>query len=160
MIATMVLALFGQAASAPAQLPHGVLYDYYEAAQMCDGMGALGELTIYPEFAQLVDLNGDGVPDVIVDYAGLSCSGGASLYAAGSSGYPLKIYLGGATELEPAYETAVRGWSLLDTPDGPALELVTAGGSACGTANRSQSCSFQLSWYRNGFMEGPRRAAR
>ena len=63
-------------------------------------------------------------------------------------------------DLDPAYETTVRGWSLIETADGPALELTTAGGASCGTANRSQSCTYRASWYRGGFIEGPRRAAR
>mgnify|MGYP000268254795 CR=1 FL=1 len=160
MIGSVFLGLALLGAAAPAQLPHGVLYEYYEAAQMCEAMGGMGELTIEPEFARLADLNGDGVSDVIVDHSGLSCSAGASLFASGSSGFTIKIYLGGQEGLEPAYESTVREWRLVDTSDGPALELVTAGGAECGAANRSESCSFQLSWYRDGFMEGPRRPAR
>ncbi|MEL7783886.1 hypothetical protein AAG607_12740 [Citromicrobium bathyomarinum] len=160
MIAPMVLAVLGQAASMPAQMPHGVLYDYSEAAQLCDSMGGMGELTVYDDFAQLADLNGDGVSDIIVDYSAISCSDSASLYASGSSGFALKVYLGGSGDLEPAYGTTVRGWSLIETADGPALELTTAGGASCGTADRSQSCTYRVSWYRDGFLEGPMRAAR
>ena len=160
MIGSLVLAMALQGASGPAQLPHGVLYDYYGAAQMCDRMGGMGELTILPEFAQLADLNGDGISDVIVDYSGLSCSDGASLFASGSSGFEVKIYLGGQEDLEPAYSTTVQGYRLVQTADGPVLSMTTAGDSSCGATNRSQSCTFTVSWNRNGFIEGPRRLAR
>jgi len=157
MIGSLVLAMALQGASGPAQMPHGVLYDYYGAAQMCDSMG---ELTIFGEFAQLADLNGDGISAVIVDYSGLSCSDSASLFASGSSGFEVKIYLGGQEGLDPAYSTTVQGYRLVQTADGPVLSMTTAGDSSCGATNRSQSCTFTVSWNRNGFIEGPRRLAR
>ena len=74
--------------------PATVRASFQETAAMCREAGT-GRMTFDPEtYVKRTDFNGDGRPDYVVDEAGLSCPGAASLLC-GSAGCGVAIHLSG-----------------------------------------------------------------
>ncbi len=53
-----------------------------------------GDPSLDPEYATAADLNGDGVPDYLINLAGLQCAGAWS-YFCGSAGCPVSVWISG-----------------------------------------------------------------
>ena len=53
-----------------------------------------GDPILGPDYASSADLNGDGVPDYLINLAGLECAG-ASSYFCGSAGCPVNVWISG-----------------------------------------------------------------
>jgi hypothetical protein len=104
-----------------------------------------GEITVGPEVVQSVELTGDGTPETVIDYSGISCSTMASAWG-GTGGTTLTVLIGGQRFDHLAY-----GWTVVDF-DGPVL-LLSQHGVNCG-ATGSDRCVQALVWTA-GKLTGP-----
>lgn len=86
---TMVLAaaLFGAATGHAGEVKDILQHERNVLSGQCQA------IEFYPGFIEIMDLNGDGTEDAIVDYQYLSCDG-SSLAFCGSGGCTLKLYGG------------------------------------------------------------------
>ncbi len=88
----LLLALVVAAAplAAQSELPPEVLEATEMAMADCEEMGGTPE--VLPAYATRIDLNGDGVPDILTDLAGLQCTDAWSAFC-GSAGCPVTAWL-------------------------------------------------------------------
>lgn len=140
----LLLLLAQAAAPAVPYMPHGPFNENIEITNLCMAMGPNAEVTLNQNFVRFVDLNGDGVGDFIVDWAGAECSEGPMVLSAGTDGNYLRVYLGNTLGTRPLYDTAARAWQVVDTPAGRVLRLTVAGTRECGARNRSENCEVDV----------------
>ena len=142
---SLLLTLLAQATGQPLPyLPHGPFNEYVEINNLCVAMGPNAEVTLNQNFVRFIDLNGDGVEDFIVDWAGAECSESPMVLTAGTDGSYLKVYFGNTLGTRPLYNAAARDWRVLDTPAGRVLRLTVSGSEACGASNRSENCEVDV----------------
>lgn len=87
---SLVLAIVATPLAAQGELPPEVLEATELAMADCEEMGGTPEAL--PAYATRIDLNGDGVPDVLTDLAGLQCTDAWSAFC-GSAGCPVTAWL-------------------------------------------------------------------
>lgn len=115
-----------------------------EAEAFCAGFEN-GTITVGPDVIQSVELTGDGTPETIVDYKGISCSTMASAWG-GTGGTTLSVLIDGQRFDHLAY-----GWAVVNF-DGPVLLLSQHGVNCGGTG--SDRCVQALVWTA-GKLTGP-----
>jgi hypothetical protein len=109
--------------------PATVRASFQEAAASCRE-AASGRMTFDREiYVKRADLNGDGRPDYVVDDAGLSCPGAASLLC-GSAGCGVAIHLSGPRGYRLAWQGHLQAHELV--PGAPPRLRTGAHGSSCG----------------------------
>lgn len=119
-----------------------------EAAAFCAGFEN-GTITVGTDVVQSVELTGDGTPETIIDYKGISCSTIASAWG-GTGGTTLSVLIDGQRFDHLAY-----GWAVVDF-DGPVLLLSQHGVNCGGTG--SDRCVQALVWTA-GKLTGPGEAS-
>ncbi|HEV7268097.1 MAG TPA: hypothetical protein VGN83_24800 [Falsiroseomonas sp.] len=137
----LVAALLLPGLSAQAQQPQAVAGATAEAMAECRSAG--GNPSLRAGFETVADLNGDGVPDHLLDYTHLNCEGAAS-YFCGSAGCPLVAFLSGPRGHAASRLGHVRAWSLDLAGALPVLVLQLHGGS-CGRAG-FEGCEVRTAW--------------
>jgi hypothetical protein len=134
--------LLAVAALPAAAQPAAVTALTREAMQDCRGAG--GTPTVQSGFQTTADLNGDGVPDHIVDYQHLECANAWSFFC-GSAGCPLVVFLSAGAEHRPTALGHVQGWRLIEgTP--PVLEASLHGAMCRRGGIGSEGCTVQYAW--------------
>lgn len=115
-----------------------------EAAAFCASFEG-GTITVGPDVVQPVELTGDGTPETVIDYSGITCSTMASAWG-GTGGTTLSVLIDGQRFDHLAY-----GWTVVDF-GGPVL-LLSQHGVNCG-ATGSDRCVQALVWTA-GKLTGP-----
>lgn len=151
---SLLIGLVSLAPAAPTASAHGLPIEVEryvaEQARFCRKVGGVpGD---NPKLVTSVDLNGDDVPDYIVDLGHYDCEGAVSAIG-GQLGQPVTIFIG--TKDHSAYE-AFRGLSLgvtVEASGGSSRVYLVVQGAACGQALTAdtpisdwKSCSRQLDW--------------
>ncbi|KUL93006.1 hypothetical protein DK26_24910 [Bosea sp. WAO] len=145
-LAAMMLA-GGGALAQRAEVPAEVTAVREELRQQCDG-----KASFKPRFQSVADLNGDGLPDYLLDYGAVVCGEGNKVNRfCGSGGCTLDIFMSGAGGYRQVYGDNVRAWSIKQARGKPVLELSLHGGY-CDLAGY-QPCHKRLSWDGDDFVE-------
>jgi len=108
-----------------------------EARQNCAALDN-GELGYQPGTIRLIDLNGDGVDDEIIDESTYSCTSSRTLFC-GTGGCGLKVIVG-----DRILERLVKQWQTLEW-DGDRLLLLQLHGAECGGSGLER-CYEAVSW--------------
>jgi hypothetical protein len=116
-----------------------------EDAKTCD----THDVKFEPGFVTRKDVNADGKPDFILDYAHFSCGGSHTF--CGSGGCSIVVFASSTGGYVKAVDDLVRQFRF-DTIKGRPAMLVGLHGSACGKAG-SVPCGETLFW--NGQTFGP-----
>lgn len=146
-LAAMLLAR-GGALAQPA-VPAEVVAVRKELLEQCDG-----KARFQPRFQSVADLNGDGLPDYLLDYGAVVCAEGNKINRfCGSGGCTLDIFMSSPGGYRQVYGDNVRSWSIKQTRGKPVLELSLHGGY-CDLAGY-QPCHKRLSWDGDDFAELP-----
>lgn len=98
-------------------------------------------------FVTRKDVNGDGVPDYILDYAHFACSGSHTF--CGSGGCTTAIYASKDGEFVKAFDDLVQRLIFTTSKGRPAIQLGLHG-SGCGKVGSAQ-CSVTLYWNVSAF---------
>jgi len=132
-------------------LPASVRQKIAELNAICrDSTGTPGRS---PGLVKVVDLNGDGLSDYVIDAGSFNCGGAASAMVNGQSGADLSIYVGGANNTATkAWSASVYGNRIDQTGSRPRL-YVDVAAQFCGQRNAAnlpfaawQFCSRPLNW--------------
>ncbi|WP_374571628.1 hypothetical protein [Phenylobacterium sp.] len=134
LVLAAVLASAGAASAAPApRLPAAVQAYVAELNKSCREYG--GAPTAAPNLVKVADLNGDGLPDYLVNVGAYSCEGAASAMGAGQFGADVEIFAGGpGGTAAKAYENAVYDAEIV-TKAGKTEVWLMVSGEACGQKN-------------------------
>lgn len=108
-----------------------------EARQNCASLDN-GELGYQPGTIRLIDLNGDGVDDEIIDESTYTCTSSHTLFC-GTGGCGLKVIVGNRI-----LERLVKQWQTLEW-DGDRLLLLQLHGVECGGSGL-EHCYEAVSW--------------
>ncbi|GGO75571.1 hypothetical protein GCM10011348_00670 [Marinobacterium nitratireducens] len=108
-----------------------------EARQQCASLDG-GELGYQPSTVRLIDLNGDGVDDEIIDESTYSCTSSKTLFC-GTGGCGLKVIVG-----DRILERLVKQWQTLEW-DGDRMLLLQLHGAECGGSGLER-CYEAVSW--------------
>lgn len=122
-------AQFPPASSAPAGQPPQVAEVSQELVAGCRGAG--GQPTFLDDFQTIIDLNGDGQPDYVLDVERLDCSGAPTVLCAGA-GCPVRVLVStaaGYRDVSPPH--MAKGWDLDVTTRPPTL-LLQLDAAVCG----------------------------
>ncbi|MEO1066657.1 MAG: hypothetical protein AAFW47_04685 [Pseudomonadota bacterium] len=93
------------------------------------------------------DVTGDGVSDIIVDYAELHCSTAAQAWC-GTGGCSLVVIVDGQKT-----EFLTRGWTIVVWQDRPII-LLSLHGTQCNAAG-AEACFQAVFWSNGGFRHAP-----
>lgn len=112
-----------------------------EDAAACRAEG--GQPSLRPGFHRRADLDGDGRPDQLLDYAQFDCAGTLPPFC-GTGGCRLRITLSRPQVARPAFDRHVRAWRLHQRGGRLVLQL-DLHGSECGLTG-SAACPAWLAW--------------
>lgn len=120
-----------------------------ESMQGCREAG--GTPSLKPGYETRTDLDGDGVPDTILDLQHLECANAWSFFC-GSAGCPLIVLLSRQAGREPAYSNHVQGWRLVE--GAPPVIEVSLHGTYCGRGRAGiEGCTRRHAWNGRDFAE-------
>lgn len=124
------LAMAGTAtAEGQRKLPAAVQKELSEMVTMCREAG--GKALKSPGLLTVADLNGDRLPDFVIDQAAFVCDGAASLFG-GSGGSTVSAYVGTPDgQAAPAFSSGAFGVKV-DKAASPAVLEVIVSGPMCG----------------------------
>lgn len=126
----LAIALAGTPLRAQSELPPEILEATEQAMLDCEGMG--GKPEVLPAYETRIDLNGDGIPDILTDLAGLQCTDAWSAFC-GSAGCPVTAWLsqpdGHFTRFDFGH---VQGFEFADMTDGLPVLRTYYHGTFCG----------------------------
>ncbi|NVK42508.1 MAG: hypothetical protein HWE39_14805 [Oceanospirillaceae bacterium] len=108
-----------------------------QARQQCSTLNG-GELGFQPGTIRLIDLNGDGVDDEIIDESTYTCTSSQTLFC-GTGGCGLKVIVG-----DRILERLAKQWQTLDW-DGDRILLLQLHGAECGGSGLER-CYEAISW--------------
>ncbi|UFN47278.1 hypothetical protein LPC08_14710 [Roseomonas sp. OT10] len=123
------------------QVPDIVRRSTQETFADCRGAG--GRPSAGREYQTVVDLNGDGIPDYILDLSGLNCAGAESFFC-GSAGCPVSLFLSTPRGHVAEHLGHVQGWELDRAASPPVMKLMLHGGG-CGRAG-ADGCERRIAW--------------
>lgn len=102
-----------------------------------------GELGYQPGTIRLIDLNGDGIDDEIIDESTYKCTSSATMFC-GTGGCGLKVIVG-----DRVLERLVKQWQTLEW-DGDRMLLLQLHGTECGGTGLER-CYEAVSWGEGDF---------
>lgn len=138
-IISILCLLLAPCAASATQFPPALQTTINEQFADCREFG--GNPSLGPAYATMVDLDGDGAQDYIIDLAGFVCEGAWSVFC-GSAGCPVAIWRSDGTE--PSWGGFVQAWELSGAAAKPSV-LVHRHGSMCpGSRSGAEGCSAQL----------------
>ncbi|MGU3539010.1 hypothetical protein [Methylobacterium sp. A54F] len=139
-IAILLFGLVSFASIAAASgLPPLVEAEIAELKQDCSG----GKVTLEPGFLTRKDVNGDGIEDIILDYAAVRCGDSGSLYC-GSAGCIAQVFASRGGGYVKVLNDNVRDLKFARVKGRPAM-LLGLHGTACGKLG-SAPCGVTLVW--------------
>jgi len=134
-LTVLLLISSGLIAQALEKLPEAVEEELSERLDACLGKPPLKS----PGFLIITDLTGDSIPDFVIDYVELNCSGRGMF--SGSGGSQVQIYVG--TKGGQAFKAFRHGkFSVkIDKKTKPARLMLGVGGVLCGQTNFTSKAS-------------------
>ncbi len=122
--------LLATAAPAAAELPPEIVEVTDQAMADCQDMG--GTPSVLPAFDTRLDLNGDGIADHVINFAGLQCAEAWSAFC-GSAGCPVAAWLSRADGSFARFDFGhLQAIEVADVVDGLPVLRATQHGAFCG----------------------------
>ncbi|AGB73759.1 hypothetical protein RHSP_12272 [Rhizobium freirei PRF 81] len=139
LVVSAAAALACSGAASAQSLPQPVQAAIDESKKDCGGPAKLEK-----GFVSIKDINGDQVPDYILDYAHLKCVGMPSSFC-GSAGCETQIFVAKPNKsYKSIFDDYVQGIGFVEIAGRPAIKLALHG-SSCGRAG-SDTCYSTLYW--------------
>lgn len=112
-----------------------------------------GELTAAPEAVRkVVDVNGDGVTDPIVDAGSMECSSSATLTGGGTGGRDISVFVSQENGEFQRFEFL--GYGMMPLTLGPNTVLIMPKHPTTCGLNGPAPCFAAYTWAENGFVAG------
>lgn len=138
--------------------PRAVQASIDEATRLCRAEG--GQITPEADFDTRLDLNGDGVPDHIIDFRNLACDGASDDYFGparnaatdcGPVGCRAQIFLSSSNGHVVAFNEQVWTIEIDRAAQPPRLKISTHGGPEC-QASAAEGCHAYWAWSGGAFV--------
>lgn len=136
--ALLALAMPVRAADTTDELPPAAHAALEEARAACPA-----DLVSQPGFVRRVDVNGDGILDVVLDYSFAACGEDPNFWC-GTGGCALQVFASVGSGFTAVYDETVREFRFRTVAGAPRL-YASLHGSACNRAGY-QTCEQTLAW--------------